>query len=119
MPYSALYSATKFAQIGLGEALWGELRQHGVHVSVICPGYTATEFQAASVRVDGASPINRPIRGQSPTVVAAAILEAVRSGRREVHLTLGGKMLLLINRFSEGLATRILAAIALKERGAK
>ena len=44
MPFSASYSVTKFAQVALGEALWGELRGSGVGVSVICPGFTATEF---------------------------------------------------------------------------
>lgn len=126
MPYSAIYSATKFAQAGFGEALWGELRDKGVGVSVICPGYTRTEFQqAAEKAAEGADPATsqddetsrtkRPVQGQSPEVVGQAIFKAVRGGKREVHLTAGGKILLLVDRISPALATRVLASLARRE----
>ena len=35
------------------EALWGELRESGVGVSVICPGFTETEFQSAAPHTPG------------------------------------------------------------------
>ena len=57
--YAASYCATKFAQVAIGEALWGELRGTGVGVSVICPGYTATEFSAIRSK-DGQSKILEP-----------------------------------------------------------
>ena len=37
-PYAGAYTATKFAQRGLGQALRGELRGSGVHVCTIMPG---------------------------------------------------------------------------------
>jgi short-subunit dehydrogenase len=43
-PYSAVYSATKHAVVGLSHALRGELSGTGVKVCVVYPGVTDTEF---------------------------------------------------------------------------
>ncbi|HYW14604.1 MAG TPA: SDR family oxidoreductase [Allosphingosinicella sp.] len=43
-PYSAVYYASKAYVLSLSEALHEESRGHGVHVSALCPGPTATEF---------------------------------------------------------------------------
>src|ERR1700680_1575743 len=43
-PYSAVYSATKYAIVGLSHALRGELSGTGVKVCVVYPGVTDTEF---------------------------------------------------------------------------
>ncbi|HEY2990729.1 MAG TPA: SDR family oxidoreductase, partial [Candidatus Binatia bacterium] len=43
-PNMSAYCATKFALIGLSESLYHELRPHGIHVSVICPGPVRTKF---------------------------------------------------------------------------
>src|SRR5450756_77571 len=42
--YSAVYSATKHAVVGLSHALRGELSGTGVKVCVVYPGVTDTEF---------------------------------------------------------------------------
>jgi short-subunit dehydrogenase len=47
-PYSAIYSATKHAVVGLSHALRGELSGTGVKVCVVYPGVTDTEFFAAT-----------------------------------------------------------------------
>jgi len=117
MPYSAPYCATKFAQVGLGEALWGELKLEGIGVTVVCPGQTSTEFHSIAEEGEGSLKAVRTIRGQSPDVVGRAILNAVRKGRREIHLTLPGKLILLIDRISTGLSTRIMAEVARLNRG--
>ena len=44
MPLMATYSATKAFDLSLAEALWAELRPHGVDVQGLCPGPTQTEF---------------------------------------------------------------------------
>jgi uncharacterized protein len=44
MPYSAAYSASKYALVGLSHALRGELSGTGVKVCVVYPGTTDTEF---------------------------------------------------------------------------
>ena len=47
-PYSAVYSATKYAVVGLSHALRGELSGSGVKVCVVYPASTGTEFFAAT-----------------------------------------------------------------------
>jgi NADP-dependent 3-hydroxy acid dehydrogenase YdfG len=44
LPYEAVYSASKFAQIGLTRALDHELREKGVRCTTIAPGGVATDF---------------------------------------------------------------------------
>lgn len=44
LPGWSLYCASKFALIGLSEALLEEVRGHHVRVAVICPGTVNTEF---------------------------------------------------------------------------
>ena len=76
MPYSAVYSASKHALVGLSHALRGELSGTGVKVSVVYPGTTSTEF----------------FRGEDPgglmahpaSWVAAAIVRTARWPRRDV-----------------------------------
>ncbi len=44
LPYEAVYSASKFAQVGLTRALDHELRELGVRCTNVCPGGVATDF---------------------------------------------------------------------------
>jgi len=48
----AVYCATKFAQIGLAQALDRELRPHGIKVGAICPGGVKTEFAIGTGRTE-------------------------------------------------------------------
>ena len=48
----AVYCATKFAQIGLAQALDNELRPHGIKVGAICPGGVKTEFALGAGRTE-------------------------------------------------------------------
>jgi len=51
-PGEAVYCATKFAQVGLAQALDKELRPHGIKVGVICPGGVKTEFAIGTGRTE-------------------------------------------------------------------
>lgn len=110
IPYSAPYCATKFALVGLGQSIRGELRDFGIGVSVICPGYTSTEFHEVAALESGKGSVGRPMRAQGPESVAAAILEAVRRNSAEVHLTWQAKAILVVDRISNRLANRIMVA---------
>ncbi len=43
-PGHTLYAASKAFLVKFSEALAGEVREHGVHVTAVCPGFTYTEF---------------------------------------------------------------------------
>ncbi len=44
VPFMAGYSASKFALNSLSEALRAEMKKHGVHVLLVCPGVIRTGF---------------------------------------------------------------------------
>lgn len=44
-PLNAVYSASKAFILSLSEAVHEEVKKSGVHVTVLCPGATRTEFQ--------------------------------------------------------------------------
>jgi short-subunit dehydrogenase len=44
LPASAMYGATKAWQVAFSRALAGEVRDAGVRVQALCPGFTYTEF---------------------------------------------------------------------------
>jgi len=48
LPWSTLYSATKYAVTALTEGLRVELWRDGVRTMLVCPGYVRTGFQASS-----------------------------------------------------------------------
>ena len=74
-PYSAVYSATKHAVVGLSHALRGELSGSGVKVSVVYPSTTATAFfDSTEVPVGPA---------YSPEWVARLVLRTARWPRRD------------------------------------
>lgn len=103
LPMSGAYAATKYALQGLSDALRVELAGTGVHVSVVCPGYTATEFSDRAI--DYGFKRSRP-RGRvmSAEEVAQAIFDCSRSPRREIVLTGKGRLVVFLQRFAPALA---------------
>ena len=116
-PFSGSYCATKFAQVAVGEALWGELRGTNVGVSVICPGYTSSEFQSSARKTESLRSMRRIGGGQRPEIVAQAIVGAIRHKKREVHLTRSGKLFCLLSRLFPNLVNHVLAWVVNREQG--
>lgn len=85
-PYMAVYSSTKHGLVGFSWSLRAELAEHGVGVSVICPGYVTTGVFM------GWNPSGKTARVTptvSPDDVVRATLEAIEENRAEVIVTKG------------------------------
>jgi short-subunit dehydrogenase len=78
----ANYSATKFAQVGLAEALSVELADKGVGVSIVDPGIVDTDFfETRGHLFDGSFP--KPIPASR---IADAVIRAVERGKLETFV---------------------------------
>jgi len=69
----AIYSASKFAQVGFSQALDAELRKYNVKVGVVCPGGVKSEFGLGRGRTEE---FIRSSRMMEPQEVAEAIVFA-------------------------------------------
>jgi 3-oxoacyl-[acyl-carrier protein] reductase len=56
----AVYCASKFGVVGFTESLAEEVRQHGIRVSVICPGSTDTSFSSSETHGKSRERMLRP-----------------------------------------------------------
>ncbi|MTV24264.1 SDR family oxidoreductase [Nitriliruptoraceae bacterium ZYF776] len=75
-PFGTVYGATKAYVRSFSEALHEELRPQGVHVMLLAPGFTETEFQqVAGVAGD---PLPSAARMRPEVVVAAALRDFAR-----------------------------------------
>src|SRR5437868_12907322 len=72
-PFMALYAATKHAIEGYSESLDHEVREHGVRVLLVEPGYTKTAFDANAVAVDEPLALYTPRREAFDVLTAAAV----------------------------------------------
>ncbi|MFM8703608.1 MAG: SDR family NAD(P)-dependent oxidoreductase [Planctomycetia bacterium] len=96
--YMGVYAASKAYVLHFSEALWAELRPHGVTVTTLCPGTTRTEFFDRS-GVPGWAERNR---GEDVTSVVRTGLAAFDSGR---HYVVSGWINYLVS-LAARLATR-------------
>jgi len=83
-----VYTATKYAVVGMSDALRGELRPHGICVTTVCPGVIdtpitrnmrATGHLAKKAGVHDRAAALYQKRNYSPTRVAKAMLKAVQT----------------------------------------
>ena len=84
-PFEAIYAASKFAGVGLTEALAVELAPYGIGVSLVNPGPVDTDFgEARGHPYDRDRP--RPVDAGA---VARAVVRAVERGRAEQYVPAG------------------------------
>jgi len=85
VPYMAAYGATKHALNCISKAARLELKDSGVHVVNVCPGYVKTNFSVNAVRGADRKRIGGGnVRGVTPERVARAILSGYLRNAREV-----------------------------------
>jgi short-subunit dehydrogenase len=107
VPYMGAYAATKFAQVGMAECLRSELHGSNIHVSVVCPVSTATEFTEVMTRETGSGVSESLGPAQSVEVVAEAIVRAIADPVPEVYPYFKSRGLVLLNAVAPGFTDKI------------
>ncbi len=119
-PQLSAYSATKFAVLGLSEALRIELEPYGIGVTAVCPGVINTAITAASpIRGAGDADARRrrlaatyKKRGYTPERAARNILRAVGRNRAVAPIAAEAHVMYVLSRLAPPLARRIAARMA-------
>ena len=116
-PNASPYSMSKFALRALADAITPELALSGVKVTLVSPGFVASDIRRTDnqggLHAQAADPI--PAWLVVPTDQAVRqILRAIARGKREVIVTGHGKMLVAIERFAPWLSRAIKRRIAMR-----
>lgn len=77
VPYLSHYIASKFAVVGLTQAMAYELGPHGIRVNSVCPGWVATSMQERELIWEG------ELRGITPEEVKQSFVDNTPLGRIE------------------------------------
>ncbi len=91
-PTMATYSATKFAILGLTQALRGELQPYNVRVVALLPSLTDTDMVRGQKHF-------RWVRPHSPLEVALALVRGIEEDRTEILVGWQAQMADLLQRF--------------------
>jgi NAD(P)-dependent dehydrogenase (short-subunit alcohol dehydrogenase family) len=106
------YSASKHALHGLFESLRTEIRDQGVHIMMVCPGFTKTNLQDRALDGNGGvtrHPQSKVGREDTPEQVAEKVFQGLIKKKRLLLLTPVGKMTYWLSRLAPGLYERIMA----------
>jgi NAD(P)-dependent dehydrogenase (short-subunit alcohol dehydrogenase family) len=109
------YNATKFAVLGLSEALWEELQPHAIGVTVVCPGLINTpitrsarlvgELDTPEMREGIVRAYER--RGYTAARVVRNILKAVQKNRLVAPISAEAWVVYYLKRFAPWLLRRM------------
>jgi short-subunit dehydrogenase len=107
VPYMGAYAATKFAQVGLAECLRSEVAGTRIHVSVVYPVSTETEFFDVMSRETGTVVTRAHGPRQPVTVVADAIARAIAHPVAEVFPHFKSRALVWLNAMAPAFTDRL------------
>lgn len=119
-PQLTAYSATKFAVLGLSEALRMELKPHRIGVTAVCPGIINTAITQNSV-IRGTADVDErrkhlastyQKRGYTPERVATNILRAVARNRAVAPVAAEAHLMYFLSRTAPPLARWVAARAA-------
>ncbi len=102
LPGRTGYSASKFAMEGFLESLRIENLKTGLHVGVMCPGYTASNIRNAALNKDAKSQAESPFdesKLMPAETVANYILKMIENRKAHQVLTNQGKLSFLLQKF--------------------
>lgn len=103
LPGRTGYSASKYALHGFLETLRIENLKTGLHVLILCAGFTKSDIRKKALTADGNPQGFTPREEEkmmTPEEVARALVRAVKRRRNYVILTLEGKMTALVKRIA-------------------
>jgi NAD(P)-dependent dehydrogenase (short-subunit alcohol dehydrogenase family) len=106
------YSASKHALHGLFESLRSELKGCGVHVMMVCPGFTSTNLQKRALGANGSvntKPRSMLGKEDTPERVADAVYRGAAKGKNIIVLTPIGKLTYFMHRMAPGVYERLMA----------
>jgi NAD(P)-dependent dehydrogenase (short-subunit alcohol dehydrogenase family) len=106
------YSASKHALHGLFESLRTEVKEQGVHIMMLCPGFTKTNLQDRALDGNGEvtrHPQSKVGKEDTPEHVAEKVFQGVIKRKRMLVLTPVGKMTYWLIRLAPGLYETIMA----------
>jgi len=110
VPTRTGYSASKHAMRGFFDSLRIELAESGVTVTMIYPGFVSTGIRENATGPDGKPILIDPVKpGEVMSVedCVRRIVRAIEAREREVVMTAGGRIALLLKTFAPGLVDRI------------
>lgn len=102
LPGRTGYSASKFAMHGFLESLRIENLKTGIHVLLLCPGYTASNIRNTALNKEGNAQGDTPLdekKLMSPEAVAQYLLYGIKRKKNTIILTAQGKLVTLLNKF--------------------
>ena len=110
VPTRSFYAASKHAMAGFFDSLRIELADSGVSVTMVYPGFVATEVRKRAFGTNstssGRSPLNE-LEVMTAETCAQLILNATAQRKRELVMTFGGRLGLWLKLMAPGLTDRI------------
>ncbi len=119
LPKRSGYVASKHAMTGFFDSLRIEIAEYGISVTMVYPGFVATETRERALGADG-KPIGKsPVREDKAMPAedcAQLIIQAAEARKRESVMTLRGKVGLWLKLIAPGLVDRIAQKAILEGR---
>jgi short-subunit dehydrogenase len=97
LPWSAAYSASKFASDAVDDSLRRELRRDRIHVLKVCPGIVATEFRSHVLAGEAPPEVSRIRWVVSPDLVAARIHRAIEHRHSTIYVPRIGRLFAMVD----------------------
>jgi 3-dehydrosphinganine reductase len=105
------YGTSKFALVGFAECIRGELKRHGVRLTLACPPETDTPFLVEESKT--IPPQSRVLKNMAGTLKPGLVADRIVKGmRKNSYLVIPGfraKMLYLMQCYSPGWISRLIA----------
>lgn len=111
-PMRSGYAASKHALHGFFDSLRAEVTHDNIDVTIICPGYVATNVSMNALTADGSpqnSMDNATANGLTPQQAAKQMAKAIQNKKFEVYVGKGEVWAIYLKRFFPSVFAKVLA----------